>query len=98
MNTNEIMFRVIEFDDCYSIEKVKFDSEGNITAHTDTKSIASVKKGDFIDPISSLLPIASQIMRASKLPIESAIKGAKKDASKKNNVRPQKTSGSDSKK
>ena len=40
----------------------------------------------------------SQMFKALKLPVESSIQGAKKDASKKNSVRPQKTSGSGDKK
>ena len=99
MNANEIKYRVIDFGDCYSIEKVKFDKEGNISGHTTNKSISVVQKGDFVDPISSLLPEVSQMLRSVKLPIEPAIsKGAMKDANKKDNVRSQKASGSSSKK
>lgn len=96
MELSEIKFRIIDFGDYWSLESVTF-KDGNIDTHSNTK-LCIVKKNDIADPGYQMSSKVSQMFKALKLPVESSIQGAKKDASKKNSVRPQKTSGSGDKK
>ena len=87
MNISKLDFRVIEFDNCWSVEKVIYNEKNEVVSHTNDKQICVIAKPkdgsrNYYGGIRSL---ASKLKMASNIdPIkEIKLKEKKSDGDKK---------------